>query len=107
MAWIFLFAAGLFETAFAVCLKSAAKNPAGYLAVATIILFFASMALLGLAMRELPLGVAYPVWTGIGTVGSVVLSYVLFNQKLDATTILGILGLLIGMILIGGKAHHT
>lgn len=83
MNWIILFFAGLLETAWAVGLKysdglSFFSKPAA--SVLTIAAMIASVGLLGLAMRSLPLGTAYAVWTGIGTAGAVIFGIFLFNE---------------------------
>ena len=81
MAWLVLFAAGLFEIAWAVGLKAAHGRP--LVMAATAISMVASVALLYVAMRQLPLGTAYAVWTGIGAVGTVVGGILLFGESAD------------------------
>ena len=70
MAWIYLFVAGLFETAWAIGLKYSAGftkfGPSFFTAAAMIV----SLYLLSLALRTLPVGTGYAVWTGIGSVGA-------------------------------------
>ncbi|MGD9738770.1 MAG: multidrug efflux SMR transporter [Bauldia sp.] len=75
MAWIVLLLAGLLEVAFAFALKQSAgfsKPIPSVLAVAGVA---ASLALLGVALKSLPLATAYAVWTGIGTVGTVLVGF--------------------------------
>jgi len=105
MAWIFLILAGLLEIAWASTIKAAAHTPSIVLISATAVLLATSMATLGLSMRMLPLGVAYPIWTGIGSVGSVIVSVLIYKQPLEFQTIAGLICLIIGMILIGGNSH--
>jgi quaternary ammonium compound-resistance protein SugE len=80
MTWVILFVAGLFEIAWAVGLKYTAGFTRLWPTVATIVALVASMSLLGIALRTLPLGTAYAVWTGIGSVGTAVLGIVLFRE---------------------------
>ncbi len=105
MAWVFLIIAGLLETGWATGLKAVAERPVWWLIVATAAMLVASMVALALSMRDLPLGVAYPIWTGIGSIGAVVVGALFFKEALAPSTIIGILFLCVGMILIGGKSH--
>ena len=100
MAWIVLFFAGLLEVGWAVGLK----YTAGFTRLVPTLLTAASMVgslwLLGLALKSLPLGTAYAVWTGIGTIGTAVLGMALFGEPATALRlgciafiVAGILGL--------------
>ena len=80
MAWTMLFVAGLLEIGWAVGLKYTQGFTRSGPTVATIAALVGSMTLLGLAVRTLPLGTAYAVWTGIGTIGTAVLGIVLLNE---------------------------
>jgi len=80
MTWVILFVAGLFEIAWAVGLKYTAGFTRLWPTVATAAALLVSMSLLGIALRTLPLGTAYAVWTGIGSVGTAVLGIVLFRE---------------------------
>jgi quaternary ammonium compound-resistance protein SugE len=84
VAWGVLLLAGLFEIGWAVGLKYAEGFTRFWPSVLTALALIASMALLALALRTLPLGTAYAVWTGIGTIGTAVLGIVLFKEP--ATT---------------------
>ena len=83
MSWVILFAAGLFEIGWAVGLKYTEGFTRPWPTLATILSMTVSLALLGLALRTLPLGTAYAVWTGIGTIGTVVLGILLFGESSD------------------------
>jgi quaternary ammonium compound-resistance protein SugE len=83
MPWILLIIAGLFEVGWAVGLKYTEGFSRPLPTVLTVAAMLASVGLLALAMKHLPVGTAYAVWTGIGTVGTVVLGIVLMG---DATT---------------------
>ena len=80
MTWVILLVAGLFEIAWAVGLKYTAGFTRLWPTVATAAALLVSMSLLGIALRTLPLGTAYAVWTGIGSVGTAVLGIVLFRE---------------------------
>ena len=82
MAWIVLFAAGLFEIGWAVGLKVAEGR--FWALTATFAAMVISVVLLYMALRELPLGTAYAVWTGIGAVGTVLCGIVWFGESADA-----------------------
>ena len=73
MAWIVLFVAGLFEVGWAVGLKYTEGFSRLWPSVGTVASMIVSLGLLGLALRTLPLGAAYAIWTGVGTVGTALL----------------------------------
>lgn len=70
MTWVLLVLAGLCEVAWAVALERSQSFTQPAWAVATLVALVASMVLLGLALRELPLGTAYAIWVGIGVLGT-------------------------------------
>jgi quaternary ammonium compound-resistance protein SugE len=84
MTWVILFIAGLLEIGWAVGLKYADGFTRLWPSVATMVSLIGSMGLLAVALRTLPLGTAYAVWTGIGTVGTAVLGIVLFREPATA-----------------------
>ena len=98
MAWAVLFVAGLFEVGWALGLKYAEGFTRLGPSVFTAVSLVASMGLLGVALRVLPLGTAYAVWTGIGTIGTVVLGIVLFREPATALR-LACIGLIVAGIL--------
>jgi quaternary ammonium compound-resistance protein SugE len=100
MAWVYLLVAGLLEIGWAVGLKYTEGFTRLWPSVWTLVALAASMALLALAVRELPIGTAYAIWTGVGAVGTAVLGIVLFGEPRDlprlaciALIVAGILGL--------------
>ncbi len=97
MAWVVLFVAGLFEVAWAVGLKYAEGFTRPWPTAFVVVSLALSMALLGLALRTLPLGTAYAVWTGIGTVGTAVLGVALFREPATAAR-LACIGLIVAGI---------
>lgn len=84
MTWVVLFVAGLLEIGWAVGLKYADGFTRLWPSVATVVSLIGSMGLLAVALRTLPLGTAYAIWTGIGTVGTAVLGIVLFREPATA-----------------------
>ena len=84
MAWIYLFFAGLFEIGWAIGLKYAHGFTRLSPSLFTVAAMTVSLFLLGLALRALPLGTAYAIWTGIGTIGTAILGIVLFSEPADA-----------------------
>ena len=100
MAWVVLLLAALFETGWAVGIKYTDGFTRFWPTVATLASMAASVWLLSISVRALPLGTAYAVWTGIGTVGTVVLGVVLFGEPLDAVRILALAMVVVGIGLL-------
>lgn len=98
MSWTLLFIAGLFEVAWAIGLKYTEGFSRFWPSAGTVTAMVISVLLLGLAMRELPVGTAYAVWTGIGAVGTVILGIVLFGDSASALRLVCV-GLIIAGIL--------
>lgn len=97
MAWTYLFFAGLFEIGWAIGLKYTegfSKLTPTVLTVASMVI---SLGLLGLALKTLPLGTAYAIWTGIGTVGTAMLGIWLFGEPATAIR-LACIGLIVSGI---------
>ena len=98
MAWVMLIVAGLLEVGWAVGLKYTQGFARLWPTIGTVISLIASMALLGLAVRTLPLGTAYAVWTGIGTVGTALLGMVLFQEPATALRLICITLIVVGIL---------
>jgi quaternary ammonium compound-resistance protein SugE len=98
MAWTILIVAGVLEIGWAVGLKLSDGLSRPLPAVLTIIAMIASMVLLGIAVRTLPLGTAYAVWTGIGAVGSVLLGIVLFHEPATAARLVCVAAIVGGIV---------
>ena len=81
MSWILLAVAGFFEVGWAIGLKYTDGFTRLWPTVGTLAAMAISIALLGIAMRQLPVGTAYAVWTGIGAVGTVILGIVMFGDS--------------------------
>ena len=105
MAWIALFIAGLLETGWAAGLKSLSGGFRLGIVVATAAMMLASLGAFYWSMRSLPLGVASPIWTGIGSVGSVVVGITVFKQDIGIFGIAGVACLVIGIFLVGLETH--
>jgi len=96
MAWIYLVIAGLFETGWAVGMKYSEGFTRPLPTVLTIAAMAVSLFLLGIALRSLPLGTGYAIWTGIGTVGTVVYGILFFAEPATAARLA-----CVGLILAG------
>lgn len=97
MAWLLLFIAGVFEVGWAVGLKYSEGFTRAGPTVATAIALLISMVLLGISVRTLPLGTAYAVWTGIGTVGTALLGILLFREPVTAARLFCIVFIIAGI----------
>jgi quaternary ammonium compound-resistance protein SugE len=100
--WLLLVVAGLLETAWAIGLKYTHGFTRLVPSVLTVAAMVASMGLLGLAVRHLPIGTAYAVWVGIGAAGAAILGMVLFGEAATPARIF-FLGLLL-VAIVGLKA---
>ena len=98
MAWLYLFIAGVFETAWAIGLKYSAGFTKVGPSAFTVVAMMVSLYLLALALRTIPVGTGYAVWTGIGTVGAAILGILLFNESREIARILCILLIVAGII---------
>ena len=96
MAWTLLFIAGIFEIFWATLLKFTDGFTKVWPSVGTVVAMGISMMCLAFALRAIPMGTAYAVWTGIGVVGTVVLGIVLFDEPKNAVRLV-----CIGMIIAG------
>ena len=96
MAWVILLVAGLFEVAWAIGLKYTEGFTRFWPSAATVGAMVVSVALLGSAVKSLPLGTAYAVWTGIGAVGAVLLGIALFGESASVARLL-----CVGLIVAG------
>ena len=96
MSWLILVVAGLLEVTWAVGLKYTEGFTRVWPSVLTLAAMAASVGMLGLALRHLPLGTAYAVWTGIGTVGTAVVGMVLLGEPAGALRLASI-----GLIIAG------
>ncbi|OPA94375.1 QacE family quaternary ammonium compound efflux SMR transporter [Pseudomonas fluorescens] len=98
MSWIILFFAGLFEVGWAVGLKYTDGFSKPLPTVLTIVAMAISLGLLGLAVKELPLGTAYAVWTGVGAVGTVIAGIILFGESMALFRLASVALIICGLI---------
>jgi quaternary ammonium compound-resistance protein SugE len=98
MAWMVLLVAGLLEVGWAIGLKYTEGFTRFWPSVGTAASMVLSVVLLGWAMRSLPVGTAYAVWTGIGAVGTVILGIALFQEPANAARLICV-GLIVAGIL--------
>jgi quaternary ammonium compound-resistance protein SugE len=96
MAWVILFVAGLFECAWAVGLKYSEGFTRPVPSALTIAAMLVSFWLLSIAMKSVPVGTAYAVWTGIGAAGVAVAGMLLFNEPRDIGRIICIFLIIAG-----------
>ncbi|MGY4531269.1 quaternary ammonium compound-resistance protein SugE [Pseudomonas sp. TE3786] len=104
MSWIILFVAGLFEVAWAVGLKYTDGFSRPLPTALTVGAMLVSLGLLGLAMKELPLGTAYAIWTGVGAVGTVIAGIMLFGEAITLIRLGSVALIICG--LVGLKLSH-
>ncbi|MCO5121561.1 MAG: quaternary ammonium compound efflux SMR transporter SugE [Burkholderiaceae bacterium] len=81
MNWLILFLAGLFEIGWAIGLKYTEGFTRPWPTIGTVLAMVVSVAMLGLAMKSLPVGTAYAVWVGVGAVGTAILGIWLFGES--------------------------
>ena len=109
MAWAYLLIAGLLEIVWAYFMKQSDGFSRLWPSAAALGFMAVSFALLSLAMKQLPMGTAYVVWTGIGAVGAFVVGVVFLNEHLSPMRVLAALLVLAGLVLFrlapGGAAH--
>ena len=97
MAWIFLVIAGIFEIVWAIGLKYSDGFTKLWASLFTIAAMLISFYLLSVALKTIPVGTGYAVWTGIGAVGTAILGIILFNEPRDAARIICILLIVAGI----------
>ncbi|WDY59263.1 quaternary ammonium compound efflux SMR transporter SugE [Pseudomonas sp. PSKL.D1] len=98
MSWIILFFAGLFEVGWAVGLKYTDGFTKPLPTILTVGAMVISLGLLGLAMKELPLGTAYAIWTGVGAVGTVIAGIILFGESMALVRLVSVALIVTGLI---------
>ena len=98
MNWVVLVVAGLFEIGWAIGLKYTEGFTRLWPSVGTVLAMIISIALLGLAMKSLPVGTAYAIWVGIGAIGTVVLGIVLLGEPANPLRIASLALIVAGII---------
>jgi quaternary ammonium compound-resistance protein SugE len=98
MSWLLLIVAGLLEVGWAIGLKYTEGFTRLWPSVGTALAMIVSLALLGVAMKSLPVGTAYAVWVGVGAVGTVILGIVLFGEPASALRVASIALIVAGIV---------
>jgi len=98
MSWIILVLAGLFEIGWAIGLKYTEGFTKFWPTVGTVTAMVVSIGLLGVAMRDLPVGTAYAIWVGIGAVGTVILGIVLMGDAADPGRLISLALIVAGIV---------
>lgn len=98
MPWLWLFIAGLFETAWAVGLKYSDGFTRFWPSVYTLATMAVSIFLLSVALRNLPVGTAYAVWTGIGAVGAALYGILVFDESRSAVRLICLFLIIAGLV---------
>ena len=98
MAWTYLVIAGLMEIAWATGLKYSEGFTKPLASMVTAILMIASFYFLSLALKTLPIGTAYAIWTGIGAVGTAIIGIILFGESREALRIICMLLIVAGIV---------
>ncbi|ODU51275.1 MAG: molecular chaperone [Thiobacillus sp. SCN 63-374] len=98
MNWAILFVAGLLEIGWAIGLKYTDGFTRLWPTVGTVAAMVVSLALLGIAMRTLPVGTAYAVWVGVGAVGTALLGIVLLGEAVNAARIFSLALIVAGIV---------
>lgn len=98
MPWLLLLLAGLFEVAWAIGLKYTDGFSRPLPTLLTLAAMGVSVLLLAMAVKQLPLGTAYAVWTGIGAVGTVLMGIWLFNEPATLARVLCLLLIIVGIL---------
>lgn len=106
MQWFFLIIAGIFEVVWATCLKFSYGFSKLNYSIYTIIGMIISFYFLAQATKTLPIGTAYAIWTGIGTIGATIVGVLIFKESLTLTRCFFIILLLIGLIGLKFTSSH-
>lgn len=98
MKWIMLLLAGIFEVAWAVAMKYSNGFNILIPSIITAVTYILSAVFLAIALKNLPLSIAYVMWVGFGIIGTTILGILLFHEKLTLMQILSIILIIIGII---------
>ncbi len=100
MAWLYLLVAGVLEIVWATAMKQSDGFTRPGPSIVTLVAMFASFGLLALAMRSLPLGTAYTVWTGIGAIGAFLVGIVALGEAITPLRVLAAVLIVSGLVLM-------
>ncbi|UOO90759.1 quaternary ammonium compound efflux SMR transporter SugE [Vitreoscilla massiliensis] len=105
MAWMFLLVAGVLEVVWAYFMKESHGFSRLWPSMITLVAMLASFGLLATAMRSLPLGTAYTVWTGIGAIGAFIVGIVFLGEQVSAMRIAAAVLIVSGLVLMKLASH--
>lgn len=100
MAWVYLIVAGVLEVVWAYSMKQSHGFSRLTPSLITVVAMAGSLWLLALAMRTIPLGTAYPFWTGVGAVGAFLAGVILLAEPVNAARIIAVVLIVSGLILM-------
>ena len=106
MAWVYLLAAGLLEIVWAYLMKASAGFTKPWPTIGMVVFMIGSFGLLSLAMKTLPLGTAYAIWTGIGAVGSFAVGAFILGEPLTPLRIAGVTLVVSGLVVLKLASSH-
>ncbi len=106
MPWVLLFIASVCEVIFAVAMKQAQGFTKLVPSIVVILGAAGGIFFLTMALKSLPLSIGYPIWTGVGMVGTVVLGLIMFNEPLSALKVAGIAFVFIGVVMLQQSEFH-
>ena len=98
MSWLILVLAGLFEIGWAIGLKYTDGFTRPWPTLGTVAAMAISLALLGIAMKSLPVGSAYAVWVGVGAVGTAILGIILLGEPANAGRLISLALIIVGIV---------
>src|SRR5450830_104926 len=106
MAWILLLSAGMLEVVWAYSMKLSEGFSRLTPSVITIVMMMSSFGLLSIAMRTLPLGTAYTIWTGIGAVGAFIVGIVFLGEQISTMRVCAAVLIVCGIVLMKLSSSH-
>ncbi len=104
--WVLLFIASVCEVIFAVAMKQAQGFTKLVPSIVVILGAAGGIFFLTMALKSLPLSIGYPIWTGVGMVGTVVLGLIMFNEPLSALKVAGIALVFVGVVMLQQSEFH-
>jgi quaternary ammonium compound-resistance protein SugE len=104
--WVLLFIASICEVIFAVAMKQAQGFTKLVPSIVVILGAAGGIFFLTMALKSLPLSIGYPIWTGVGMVGTVVLGLIMFNEPLSALKVAGIALVFVGVVMLQQSEFH-
>jgi quaternary ammonium compound-resistance protein SugE len=106
MAWVCLLLAGILEVVWASLMKASEGFTRPWPTVGTIVFMIFSFGLLSFAMKTLPLGTAYAIWTGIGAVGAFIVGVTLMGEALTPMRVAGVILVVSGLVVLKLASSH-